>query len=345
MHDSASQLRTQAKNPGTPALYPGCTGSSKDTSERKEIVIYTVTLNPSLDYLFTVENFKLGMTNRTSSEELLPGGKGINVSIVLQRLGFPSTALGFVAGFTGEEIQRRLDCLGLATDFIRVPEGFSRINCKLKNEEGTEINGCGPKIGEKEVSALLKKLDALAGGDILFLSGSIPKSLSKDLYARILAQLEGRGILSVVDATGEALLAALPYHPFLIKPNLYELAELFGAVLSDRESAIPYARKLQERGATNVLVSLGGEGALLSAEDGSVLEAKAPRGKLVNAVGAGDSMAAGFMAGWLARRSYAHAFRMGLAAGSASAFSEHLASREKVEALLSQIEGEGKQQC
>ena len=222
----------------------------------------------------------------------------------------PSTALGFVAGFTGEEIRRRLDAMGLATDFVSVPEGFSRINCKLKNAEGTEINGCGPSVGEKEVSALVQKLDPLTRGDILVLSGSIPKPLPADFYARILARLSGRGVLTVVDATGASLLAALPYHPFLVKPNIDELSALFGASLTDRASALPYARELQRRGAENVLVSLGREGALL----------------------------AGFVAGWLESRSYAHAFRMGLAAGSASAFSEHLAERENVEQLLSRME-------
>ena len=215
---------------------------------KEKIMIYTVTLNPSLDYLFTVEDFKLGMTNRTTSEELLPGGKGINVSIVLQRLGLSSTALGFVAGFTGEEIRRRLDAMGLATDFVSVPEGFSRINCKLKNAEGTEINGCGPSVGEKEVSALVQKLDPLTRGDILVLSGSIPKPLPADFYARILARLSGRGVLTVVDATGASLLAALPYHPFLVKPNIDELSALFGASLTDRASALPYARELQGGG-------------------------------------------------------------------------------------------------
>ena len=258
--------------------------------------------------------------------------------LVLQRLGLPSTALGFVAGFTGEEIRRRLDAMGLATDFVSVPEGFSRINCKLKNAEGTEINGCGPSVGEKEVSALVQKLDPLTRGDILVLSGSIPKPLPADFYARILARLSGRGVLTVVDATGASLLAALPYHPFLVKPNIYELSALFGASLTDRASALPYARELQRRGAENVLVSLGREGALLAAGDGSVMEAAAPKGKLINAVGAGDSMVAGFVAGWLESRSYAHAFRMGLAAGSASAFSEHLAERENVEQLLSRME-------
>ena len=238
----------------------------------------------------------------------------------------------------GEEIRRRRDARGLATDFVSVPEGFSRINCKLKNAEGTEINGCGPSVGEKEVSALVQKLDPLTRGDILVLSGSIPKPLPADFYARILARLSGRGVLTVVDATGASLLAALPYHPFLVKPNIDELSALFGASLTDRASALPYARELQRRGAENVLVSLGREGALLAAGDGSVMEAAAPKGKLINAVGAGDSMVAGFVAGWLESRSYAHAFRMGLAAGSASAFSEHLAERENVEQLLSRME-------
>lgn len=301
-------------------------------------MIYTVTFNPSLDYIFTVDNFRLGLTNRTTSELILPGGKGVNVSIVLKNLSYDSTALGFIAGFTGDEIERRLKEMGLSTDFIRIPEGISRINCKLKSVDGTEINGMGPKIGKDQLDALMKRLDSLQEGDILFLSGSIPASMPSDIYSRIMKMLDGRGIMTVVDATRDLLTNVLQYHPFLIKPNNHELGEIFGVELDTRDSVIPYAKKLQEQGARNVLVSMAGEGAVLVAEDGSEYQSPAPKGKLVNGVGAGDSMVAGFVAGWLEKNDYEHAFHMGLATGSASAFSELLATRNEVEAVLSQLE-------
>lgn len=300
-------------------------------------MIYTVTFNPSLDYIVSVEDFKLGLTNRTSSELLLPGGKGINVSTVLKNLGIESTALGFVAGFTGEEVVRRLEGMGVQNGFIRIEEGFTRINLKLKTIDGTEINGQGPDIGEEKLEMLMDRLKALGEGDILFLSGSIPVSMPDDVYQRIMESLEGRGVQIVVDATKDLLVKVLPFHPFLIKPNNHELGEIFGVELKTRESVLPYGKKLQEMGAQNVLVSMAGEGAVLIASDGTVYETPAPKGTLVNGVGAGDSMVAGFMAGYMQRRDYKYAFQMGVAAGSASAFSENLATKQEIEAVYQQV--------
>lgn len=293
-------------------------------------MIYTVTFNPSLDYIVSVDDFKLGMTNRTSSELLLPGGKGINVSTVLMNLGIESTALGFTAGFTGDEIERRLKSMGVKSEFIKINQGNSRINLKLKSIDGTEINGSGPDISEEEVQLLIRRLGGLTEGDVLFLAGSIPASLPDDMYQRIMGKLQKKGILIVVDATGELLTNVLEYRPFLIKPNNHELGEIFQTTLQTREQAVPYGKKLQEMGARNVLISMAGEGAALVAEDGQVLMAPAPEGRLVNGVGAGDSMVAGFMAGWLLKKDYAHAFYMGVSAGSASAFSERLATKEEI---------------
>lgn len=294
-------------------------------------MIYTVTLNPSLDYIVSVDDFRLGLTNRTSSELMLPGGKGINVSTVLGNLGIASTALGFVAGFTGDEIVRRVEAMHVHSDFIRLEEGVSRINVKLRSAGGTEINGMGPEIGMAALECLMERIDGLCAGDILVLAGSIPPSLPDDIYSRMMERLEDRSILNVVDATGELLLDTLSHHPFLIKPNQHELGALFGVELSTREAVIPYAKELQRRGARNVLVSMGGVGAVLIAENGQVHMSCAPEGTVVNSVGAGDSMVAGFLAGWMKTADYRHAFYMGLAAGSASAFSEHLATRTEVE--------------
>lgn len=296
-------------------------------------MIYTVTLNPSLDYIVSVEDFKLGRTNRTSTELILPGGKGINVSTVLDNLGIESTALGFVAGFTGDEIVRRVEAIHVRSEFIRVEKGISRINVKLRSVDGTEINGMGPEIGAEAWECLMEKLDRLCEGDLLVLAGSIPPSLPDDIYSRMMERLEDRGILTVVDATGNLLLDTLSHHPFLIKPNNHELGALFDAELSTRETVVPYAKELQTRGARNVLVSMGGEGAVLVAEDGQVYLSPAPEGTVVNSVGAGDSMVAGFLAGWMEKAEYRHAFYMGLAAGSASAFSEYLATGAEVEKL------------
>lgn len=294
-------------------------------------MIYTVTFNPSLDYIVSVDEFQMGMTNRTATELMLAGGKGINVSIVLKELGLDSTALGFVAGFTGEEIIRKLEKDGVKADFIQIPTGISRINVKLKNIDGTEINGMGPEIGSKKLEELLAQLDKLQEGDVLVLAGSISKSMPNAIYRDILERLDGKGIICVVDATGDLLMNVLPYHPFLIKPNNHELGELFDVTIATKEEAVPYAKKLQEKGARNVLISMGGKGAVLVSEEGSVYMAEAPKGELKNSVGAGDSMVAGFITGWSEKGDYGHAFRMGVSTGSASAFSENLATKAEVE--------------
>ena len=302
-------------------------------------MIYTVTFNPSLDYIVSVDDFKLGLTNRTSSELILPGGKGTNVSTVLNNLGFESTALGFVAGFTGNEIVKRLNDMGIKSDFISIENGISRINLKLKSIDGTEINGAGPDISEEKVNKLMDKLNQLKEGDVLVLAGSIPSSMSDNIYRDIMADLKDRGVMIVVDATKDLLLNVLEYHPFLIKPNNHELGEIFDVKLITREEVIPYGRKLQEKGARNVLVSMAGEGAVLIAEDGQVFDAPAPKGKLINGVGAGDSMVAGFVAGWIEKQDYEYAFHMGVASGSASAFSENLATKEEIINVYNQVMG------
>lgn len=300
-------------------------------------MIYTVTFNPSLDYTVDVPGFALGKTNRTTAEQMFAGGKGINVSVVLRNLGQENTALGFAAGFTGDEIVRKVRQMGIRADFIRVPDGISRINLKLRTCDGTEINGMGPTIGAAQLEELNARLDTLQSGDILVLAGSIPASMPESIYSDIMARLQGKGVTFVVDATKDLLLNVLRYHPFLVKPNNHELGEIFGVELTTRDSVVPYARRLQELGARNVLVSMAGEGAVLAAEDGSVYQSAAPKGKLVNGVGAGDSMVAGFLAGWLERNRYDHAFYMGLSTGSASAFSSYLATREEVEKVYHQL--------
>ena len=300
-------------------------------------MIYTVTFNPSLDYIVSVENFQLGLTNRTSSEMLLPGGKGINVSTVLMNLGIESTALGFTAGFTGDEIIRRLEEMGVRNGFIQVGEGFSRINLKLKSIDGTEINGQGPKIGTDKVDLLMKQLGELGQGDVLFLSGSIPSSMPDDAYQKIMAMLDGRGVRIAVDATRDLLMKVLPYHPFLIKPNNHELGEMFGTVCKTDEDIVHYAKKLQEKGAVNVLISMAGDGAILITEDGQNIKMGTPKGKVVNSVGAGESMVAGFITGDIRGGNYEEALKSGTAAGSATAFSEGLASLEMYEKMLKQI--------
>jgi 1-phosphofructokinase len=300
-------------------------------------MIYTVTFNPSLDYIVSMKSFEMGKTNRTATELMLPGGKGINVSTVLQNLGIKNTALGFMAGFTGKEIENRLKDMGMSSDFIEIDNGFSRINVKLKDYDGTEINGMGPEISKESIDILMGKLDKLKEGDTLVLAGSIPASMPATIYEDILAHLDGRGIRFVVDATKNLLLNVLKYHPFLIKPNNHELGEIFNVTLKTRESVVEYAKKLQDMGAQNVLVSMAGEGATLVDCEGNVHMHEAPKGKLVNAVGAGDSMVAGFIAGYEEKHDYEHAFRMGLSTGSASAFSEFLATKEEVEAVLKQF--------
>ena len=301
-------------------------------------MIYTVTFNPSLDYIVRMDHFEAGAINRVSYEQVLAGGKGINVSIVLHNLGHESTALGFVAGFTGAEIEHKLDAFPVKHDFVHLENGFSRINVKAKAENETEINGQGPDISEAAQKKLFEKLDTLGKGDTLVLAGSIPKTLPDDIYERIMERLDGRGIRIVVDAEKKLLLNVLKYHPFLIKPNNHELGDMFGVVLKTDEEIVTYARKLQEKGATNVLISMAGDGAILLTADGKHYKSPAPKGKLVNSVGAGDSMVAGFLTGCIeSHDDLETAFYMGVATGSASAFSENLATRPEVEALLKTI--------
>lgn len=301
-------------------------------------MIYTVTFNPSLDYIVSMDSFELGRTNRTTGERIFPGGKGINVSIVLSNLGIENTTLGFMAGFTGEQIEKETRKLGLVTDFIHVDNGFSRINVKLKDYDGTEINGMGPDITQEAVDKLYEQLGRLKEGDVLVLAGSIPKCLPDSIYRDIMEMLQDKGVLFVVDAAKDLLVNVLEYRPFLIKPNNHELEEIFHVILSTREEVVPYAKKLKEMGAGNVLVSMSGQGAVLVDEGGEVHMLPAPEGILVNAVGAGDSMVAGFLAGWTEKRDYDHAFRMGVSAGSASAFSEFLATKEEVEEVFASLE-------
>lgn len=300
-------------------------------------MIYTVTFNPALDYVVRVDCFTLGAVNRTVQEHIFYGGKGINVSAVLANLGYGNTALGFVAGFTGEEIERGAKTLGFQSDFIHVKKGMTRINVKLKAEDETEINGMGPEIMPEDVEALFGKLEKLVKDDVLILSGSIPASISDTIYEEIMERLDGRGIRIVVDATKDLLLNVLQYHPFLIKPNNHELGEMFGVELHSDEEIIHYAKLLQERGAQNVLVSMAGDGAILVTEDGQVLKRKPPVGTVKNSVGAGDSMVAGFTAGYLKSGSYEEALRLGTAAGSASAFSDGLATGDEIMELYHRI--------
>lgn len=301
-------------------------------------MVYTVTFNPSLDYIVTLPDFICGSVNRTSEERLFPGGKGVNVSIVLKNLGVETTALGFLAGFTGEKLKNLMEEKGIATDFIPVEQGMTRINVKIRAGEETEINGQGPVTGKKEIEKLYEKLEALSEDDMLVLAGSIPEIMPKTIYMDIMAYLQKKKLRITIDATKELLRNVLPCHPFLIKPNHHELGEIFGVSLTEKEEVILYAKKLQEMGAVNVLVSMAGKGAVLVAEDGNVYEAGAPKGKVINSVGAGDSMVAGFLAGYLESRDYQRAFYMGLCTGSASAFSEELATKSEVEKLMTQYE-------
>ena len=303
-----------------------------------DTMVYTVTFNPSLDYIVTVDDFKLGLTNRTESELMLPGGKGINVSIVLSNLGIENSAIYFSAGFVGDEITRRVQESGIRSEEIRLENGCSRINLKLKSIDGTEINGMGPDISEEDVSRLYEKLDKIEEGDTLVLAGSIPSTMPETIYSDIIEHLQGRGIRIVVDATKDLLVNVLKFKPFLIKPNNHELGEIFGVELKTRESVVPYAKKLLEMGAENVIISMAGEGAVFVSSDGQVYMREAPKGKLVNGVGAGDSMVAGFIAGYLTEGDLLHAFKMGLSTGSASAFSEYLATKEEVMAVYKTVE-------
>ena len=297
-------------------------------------MIYTVTFNPSLDYVIQVDKLVPGEINRTTHEAVYPGGKGNNVSVILSNLGHSSKVLGFTAGFTGEALENMLKEFGCDTAFIRLPEGSTRINVKINAGEETEINGQGPVITEEAQQALFEQLDALKKEDIIVIAGSIPNTLPSDIYERILEHLQGRGIHFVVDATKELLLKVLKYHPFLIKPNNHELGEMFGVTLKTRDEIVTYAKKLQEMGAENVLVSMAGDGAILLTEDGIIYKAKPPKGKVLNSVGAGDSMVAGFLTGYLNTGEYEKAFRLGVVTGSATAFQYWLATKEDIVALM-----------
>ncbi len=298
-------------------------------------MIFTVTFNPSLDYIVRVDEMRLGTINRTTYEQLLPGGKGINVSIVLGNLGHPSRALGFSAGVTGVALEKLLADAGVDADLVHVEEGFTRINAKVKAQEETELNGQGPHITAADVDELFSKLDVLGQDDTLVISGSVPNTLPSNMYEQIMERLAGCGVRIVVDAERDLLTRVLSLRPFLVKPNNHELGDIFGVKLGTRDEVVPYARRMQEMGAQNVLVSMAGEGGVLVAADGQVYQSPAARGTVVNSVGAGDSCVAGFLAGLMETGSYQTAFRMGLAAGSASAFSDHLATRPEVEDLMS----------
>lgn len=300
-------------------------------------MIYTVTFNPALDYVVKMDSLELGMVNRSTAEAVYYGGKGINVSIVLNNIGVENVALGFIAGFTGREIEDGVKAMGVTTDFITLADGMSRINVKIKAEKETEINGQGPDIKADELLELFNKLEKLKGGDCLVLAGTIPASLPSDIYEQIMAKLMNKGIDIVVDATKELLLNVLKYHPFLIKPNNHELEEIFGVKLSTDEDIAEYAKKLQIMGARNVLISMAGDGAMLITEAGEVLRIGVPKGKVVNSVGAGDSMVAGFTASYLKDHDYMEALKRGTATGSATAFSEGLATADKVEELYRQL--------
>ena len=300
-------------------------------------MIYTVTFNPSLDYIVGVDDFRLGATNRTSYEQMLAGGKGINVSYVLKNLGFESTAFGFLAGFVGEEIRRKVAADGIHADFLTLSEGVSRINVKLKNIDGTEINGMGPDITAEQVAALREKINQLKAGDILVLAGSIPQSMPDTIYMDIMADLQDKGVEIAVDATRDLLMNVLPYRPFLIKPNDIELGEMFSKELKTDKEIIEHAKKLQKKGARNVLVSMAGNGSLLIDEEGGVTKTGVPKGRVINSVGAGDSMVAGFLAGYLKTESYEEALKLGAAAGSATAYSEGLCEKNDIDRLIKEL--------
>ncbi|MBQ1305880.1 MAG: 1-phosphofructokinase [Erysipelotrichales bacterium] len=303
-------------------------------------MIYTITFNPSLDYTISVRGFETGKINRTEHESIFAGGKGINVSMVLRNLGTDSTALGFIAGFTGKEIERRLKEQGIQTDLIEAEEGYSRINVKMKDgKTETEINGAGPVIKEAQIHALYEKLDRLTNEDLLVISGSVPSCLPDDMYERILERLAGKDIPVVVDAAGGLLKKVLPYHPFLVKPNNHELGDIYGVNLKTRKEVIPYAEKMRAEGAQNVLVSMAGEGAVLAAEDGKIYECAAPKGVVRNSIGAGDSMVAGFIEAYLRTgKDYEESLIWGSCTGSASAFSLGLTTKEQAEELRRQFE-------
>lgn len=299
-------------------------------------MIYTVTFNPAIDYVVRTGEMKVGVVNRTESEEIYFGGKGLNVSIILNELGIKSEALGFVAGFTGEAIENGMAKDGIKTDFVHLNNGFSRINVKIQSSFETEINGQGPEISEENIEELFKKLNKIQDGDTIVLAGSIPASLPSDIYERILEYLKNKKIRAIVDATGDLLMNVLKYKPFLIKPNNFELEEIFGVELKTAEDVSEYALKLKEMGAVNVLVSMAGDGAILADENGKIHACGVCSGTVKNSVGAGDSMVAGFIAG-CKKKSYEYALKLGTAAGGATAFSDGLAKKDLIYSLLEQL--------
>ncbi len=305
-------------------------------------MIYTITFNPALDYITQVENFKTGEINRTKTETILPGGKGLNVSIVLKNLGIENTALGFVAGFTGEELIRKLETQGVKTDFVKVKDGITRINVKISSVndnsvEETALNGMGPQITKENIEELMNKIQNMTVDDFVILSGSIPKNIDNNIYEKICEILNEKGITFIVDSTQELLINVLKYKPFLIKPNKEELKETVKRNIHTKEDIINSAKTLQEMGAQNVLVSLGNDGAILITKEGETYFSEAPKGQVINTVGAGDSMVAGFLAGYYKTKDYEYALKMGVSAGSASAFSVNLATKEEVDSIFNQL--------
>ena len=301
-------------------------------------MVYTITFNPALDYTMAVKNLAAGSVNRAVSEKIRIGGKGINVSVVLKNLGIENTALGFIAGFTGEEIKRRLENYGVGCGFVYLESGMSRINVKIDTDTETQINASGPDIPTDAVEMLLARISEMKNGDMIILSGSVPKSVPDDMYAHILENAKARGVIAVVDASGNQLSNTLKYSPFLIKPNNFELEEIFGSgSCADVDGIEKCAKKMRAEGAQNVLVSMAGDGALLAAADGKTYFSAAPSGRVINSVGAGDSMVAGFVYGSLTYGDYSKALMCGIAAGSASAFSESLCTKAAMTEILEKM--------
>ena len=308
-------------------------------------MIYTITFNPALDYTVQVEEFEIGKINRTKSENILAGGKGLNVSIILKRLGIENTALSFIAGFTGKELERKIKQYNIKTDFIEINNGYTRINVKISSlkknsliqERETALNGNGPEITQEDIDELLEKIKKINSEDIVILSGNVPKCINEDIYEIICKELNEKNVKFVVDASQKLLMNFLKYKPFFIKPNKDELEETFNTKIKTKKEIIIYAKKLQEKGAQNVLISLGGDGAILLTEKNEVYYSNTPKGQVINTVGAGDSMVAGFVAGYLKKKDYKEALKLGIASGSATAFSAGLAMNEEINGLLKQI--------
>lgn len=297
-------------------------------------MVYTVTLNPALDYVMKLKALRTDDINRTDGEEIYYGGKGINVSVILTQLGIPNTALGFLGGFTGKKLEEMLKNDNISCDFNYLKNGDTRINVKIKADKEIDLNACGPEITKEDMQSFLRKLDGIKSGDYLILAGSIPNTLPDDIYEQILERVGDRNINCVVDATGDLLKNVLKYKPFLIKPNHHELGDLFSAQIKSDDDIVKYSKKLQEMGARNVLVSMAKDGAMLTDENGCVHRIGNAKGKLINSVGCGDSMVAGFTAGYIKTADYSYALRLGSACGNATAFSEKLATREEIERVF-----------